>query len=88
MGYHAACTLALAWALLYSPDGRGWDVVDEFPSEWSCLQGRSASVDREAQREIGGALASQPADNPMRQAAYTRAERRITAHYRCSYDRD
>jgi len=88
MKYHAACMLVLAWALLYSPEGREWDVVDEYPSEWSCLQGRTGNVDREVQQAIGGALASQPADNPMRQAAYARAERRITAQYRCSYTKD
>jgi hypothetical protein len=50
--------------------------------------GRTGNVDREVQQAIGGALARQPADNPMRQAAYARAERRITAQYRCSYTKD
>ena len=80
--------LLLAWALLHSPEGTGWDVVDEYPTEWSCLHTRAASVDREIQQDIGSALASQPADNPMRQQAYGRAERRINARYRCSYVRD
>jgi hypothetical protein len=88
MKYHAAGMLALAWALLYSPEGREWEVLDEYPSEWSCLQGRTATADRDIQHEIGSALASQPADNPMRQAAYVRAERRVGARYRCSYTKD
>ena len=88
MKYHAACMLALAWALLYSPEGREWDVLDEYPTEWSCLQGRTGNVEHEIQQEIGSALASQPADNPMRQQAYARAERRMNARYRCSYIRD
>jgi len=88
MRHCTVCMLLLAWALLYSPQGSGWDVVDEYPTEWSCLQGRTANADREIQVEIGSALASQPADNPMRQQAYARAERRINARYRCSYIRD
>jgi hypothetical protein len=88
MKYHAVCMLALAWALLYSPEGDGWDVLDEYPTEWSCLSGRTANVDREVQQQIGSALASQPADNPMRQAAYGRAERRVGARYRCSYTKE
>jgi hypothetical protein len=87
MRRHGVCMLVLSWALL-SSEGRGWDVVDEYPTEWSCLQGRTASVEREIQLEIGSALASQPADNPMRQQAYGRAERRVGARYRCSYTRD
>ncbi len=80
--------LLLAWALLYSPDGDEWEVLDEYPTEWSCLHSRADSVDREIRGEIGSALASQPPDNPMRQQAYARAERRLNARYRCSYTRD
>ena len=87
MRRHAVCTLLLAWALLYS-EGSGSDVLDEYPTEWSCLQGRTANIDREVQTEIGSALASQPADNPMRQQAYGRAARRVSARYRCSNTRD
>ena len=88
MKHHAVSMLALAWALLYSPEGREWDVLDEYPTEWSCLQGRTANADREIQQQMGSALASQPADNPLRQAAYARAERRVGGRYRCSYTRD
>ena len=88
MRHSAAGMLVVAWALLYSPDGSGWDVLDEYPSEWSCMQGRTANAERDIQHEIGGALASQPADNPMRQAAYGRAARRVASRYRCSYTKD
>jgi hypothetical protein len=49
---------------------------------------REASVDRDILDEIGGALASQPADNPLRQQAYGRAARRVAARYRCRSLRD
>jgi hypothetical protein len=32
---------------------------------------------------MGGALASQPADNPLRQDAYRRAEAHVRNRYRC-----
>jgi hypothetical protein len=73
---------------VYSRDGRDWNVLDEFSTSSDCMRVRSASIDAETQQEIGGALASQPADNPMRQAAYVRAERRVGARYRCSYTKD
>lgn len=80
--------LLLAWALVYSRDGGDWEVLDEFASESHCMRVRSASVDRETQEAIGSALASQTADNPLRQQAYDRASRRVAGRYRCSYSSD
>lgn len=77
--------LVLGWALLYSRDG-DWEVLHEFPSESSCSRVRTASVEGEIQEEMGSALAGQPADNPMRQEAYRRAQRRVTGRYRCQHD--
>ena len=80
--------LLLVCALMYSRDGSDWSVLDEFDSDAHCMRVRSASVDAETQQEIGGALASQEADNPMRQLAYGRASRRVAARYRCSCGSD
>jgi hypothetical protein len=78
--------LVLGWALLYSRYGSGWRVVDEFPYRGHCERAMDAHVDHETQREIGGALANQMRDNPMRRAAYERAERRVRDRYRCESD--
>ena len=75
--------LLLVCALMYSRDGNDWRELDEFASDSHCMRVRSASVDGETQEEIGGALASQPVDNPLRQQAYGRASRRVAARYRC-----
>ena len=88
MRHHAIGLLLVAWALIYSREGNDWSVVDEFGSETTCMRVRSATVDRETQDEIGSALASQPADNPMRQQAYERASRRVAGRYRCSSSSD
>ena len=80
--------LLVVWALIYSHEGYGRNIVDEFASQSTCLRVRAASVDRETQDEIGAALAKQPADNPMRQQAYDRASRRVAARYRCSSSSD
>ena len=76
--------LLLACALVYSRDGRDWNVLDEFATSSDCMRIRSASVDAETQQEIGGALASLEVENPMRQQAYGRTSRRVAARYRCS----
>ena len=83
MRVRAAGLVLLGWALVYSRAGEDWSTVDEFASESTCMQVRSASVERETLEEIGGALAGQPADNPMRQQAYDRAVRRVASRYRC-----
>jgi hypothetical protein len=80
--------LLLVCALMYSRDGDDWHALDEFDSDSHCMRVRSASVDAETQQEIGGALASQEVDNPMRQQAYGRASRRVAARYRCSCGSD
>ena len=74
----------LGWVLLYA-DGRNWKVVDDFPYQTTCLRVLSANVDREVRDDIGSALADQPADNPIRQQAYARAERRAGERYRCEW---
>jgi hypothetical protein len=84
MRHSAARMLLLVCALMYSRDGSEWDVLDEFASESHCMRVRAASVEGEVQEEIGGALANQEAENPMRQQAYGRASRRVAARYRCS----
>ena len=88
MRHPAVRMLLLACALVYSRDGRDWNVLDEFATSSDCMRIRSASVDAETQQEIGGALASQEVDNPMRQQAYGRASRRVNARYRCSCGND
>ena len=88
MRNRGAGILLLAWALIYSRDGEDWSVQDEFASESHCMRAREGSVERDTQDEIGSALASQPADNPMRQQAYSRASGRVASRYRCSFSSD
>ena len=81
------CTLAivvLGWVLMYARDGSDWRVIERIESEYTCTQVREAHVATDTRREIGSALADQPADNPMRQQAVARAERRVAPRYRCS----
>jgi hypothetical protein len=73
----------LGWALFYSRHGNDWRIVDEFPREWHCDRARDLSIDRDTQSEIGGALANQSPDNPMRKVAYERAVRHVRGRYRC-----
>jgi hypothetical protein len=81
----AALTLTLlGWALLYT-HGKEWEVMDDFPYQTTCLRVRAMNVDRDIRNEIGETLAEQPPDNPMRQQAYTRAERRVSERYRCEW---
>ena len=85
MRHRAIGIVLVAWALIYSREGDDWSVVDEFATQSTCMQVRSASVDREIQDEIGSALASQPADNPHAPAGVRpRVARRVAARYRCS----
>jgi len=44
--------LLLACALVYSRDGRDWNVLDEFATSSDCMRIRSASVDAETQRRV------------------------------------
>lgn len=73
----------LLWALVYSRDGVEWELVGEYGSSSTCQRVRNAGVDRDILDEMGGALALQPADNPLRREAYSRLERRVAARYRC-----
>ena len=74
----------LGWALFYTRDGTDWRVVEQVESEHTCSQVRAAHVASETRTEIGSALADQPADNPLRQQAVARAERRVGPRYRCA----
>lgn len=76
--------VVLGWALFYARDGTDWRVVERLESEHTCSQVRAAHVASETRAEIGSALADQPADNPMRQQAVVRAERRVGPRYRCA----
>jgi hypothetical protein len=79
--------LLVGWLLLYSRWGGEWRPLDEFSSYSYCNHTRTARVHEESLQEIGGALAGQSGDNPMRQRALARAERRVRARYRCEPDR-
>ena len=76
--------LVSAWVLVHSDTGTEWTVVGQFTSPVPCLQTRTAVVDREVQGSIGGVLAGQPVDNPLRQEAYRRAARHVEDRYRCA----
>jgi len=84
---HAGAMALLGWLLLFSRDPRrpieDWQQVGAYPTEYICAQGRTAEIDRDALARIGQALASQPADNPVRQDAYQRAARTVRDRYRC-----
>ena len=73
----------LGWALLYARNGTDWRVIERSESEYRCSQVLEAHVAIDTRTEIGSALADQPADNPMRQQAVARTERRVAPRYRC-----
>jgi hypothetical protein len=79
--------LAAGWVLLHSADpgarDASWRSVGSYPTEDHCEWARTGETERETLQRIGGALASQPADNPMRQAAYRSAQGKVAARYRC-----
>jgi hypothetical protein len=82
--------LVAGWLLLFSDDPEGrdprWRRIADFASESLCERGRAAEAERMALGRIGGALAMQPADNPLRQEALRRAYARTRDHYRCDRD--
>lgn len=81
---HPVLAIALTtWALLYSRHGTGWLQLDEFTSGSTCHRVQQAWVQREAAREVGSPLASQTADNPLRQRALDRALRKVSPRFRC-----
>jgi hypothetical protein len=88
MPRHALATaIAAGWLLLVSndPDARTpeWRALGSYGSESHCEQGRDAEAEQAATVRIGGALANQPADNPIRQEAFRHAYDRARARYRC-----
>ena len=83
-GAHALAGVVLGWALLYARDGSDWRMMEQLESEHTCAQVRAAHVATDTRAEIGSALADQPADNPMRQQAVARVERRVAPRYRCA----
>ena len=72
----------LGWALLYSRYGNDWQVMNEFAYSDICNRVMDAKVADAARGELG-ALAQQSADNPMRQEAWSRAEKHARARFRC-----
>jgi hypothetical protein len=75
---------ALAWVLVHAGANGDWEPGDDFPTELTCMRVRAITVANAVTAELG-ALADQPVDNPMRQQAFARAERRIGARYRCEW---
>ena len=81
---HTVVAIALtSWTLLYSRYGTTWRPVEEFTSSSTCRRMRGAWVELEAAKEIGSVLASQPADNPLRSRAITRAREDVRGRFRC-----
>jgi hypothetical protein len=76
-------TVLLGWALLYSRHGNDWHVIDQFDYESYCTRVLATRVDEETRAAIGGALAVQAADNPMRVDAYARAQRQVRDRFKC-----
>jgi hypothetical protein len=77
--------LLLGWVLLHAGRDRGWDTIGDFPSSLTCERVLASSVADDVRRDIGSALADQPVDNPIRQQAWVRAERRMRERYRCEW---
>ncbi len=77
---------ALGWALLYSRHGNDWHVIDQFDYESYCTRVLATRVDEETRAAIGGALAVQAADNPLRVEAYDRAQRHVRDRFKCVPD--
>ncbi len=74
------------WILLVNAPSGGWRPLGTYGQEWLCAHMRADAIDRAAVAEMGGALASQPADNPLRQDAYRRAEAHVRNRYRCEQE--
>ena len=77
--------LLFGWVLIHAGHDGVWQPLGDFTSSVTCEQVRDSNVASEALREIGSALADQPADNPMRQQAYDRAARHVRERYRCEW---
>ena len=83
MNRRLVSTIILGWALLYSRHGDEWQRQGDFVQEGSCERVLAARVQDDTLAEVGGALAVQSPDNPMRQEAYRHAERHVRERYRC-----
>ncbi len=83
MNRRLVSTIVLGWALFYSRHGDDWRRQGDFAREGNCEQVLDSRVNSETLTEVGGALAAQAPDNPMRQEAYRRAERHVRERYRC-----
>ena len=84
MNRPARIAALLGWALLYSRHGNDWHVVEQFEFEQHCARVLDSRVDEETRASIGGALAQQSADNPLRVQAYDRAVRHVRDRFRCA----
>ena len=62
-----------------------WSAVERGPYDAHCGRLLAGRVNAETLDRIGTVLAAQPADNPLRQDAYRRAERHVAPRYRCVY---
>jgi hypothetical protein len=80
--------VVLAWVLFHAKREGEWRALDSFASEPTCERVRAADVAEDTRSAIGGALADQPADNPIRRDAFRRAEQRIGQRYRCQWQND
>jgi hypothetical protein len=69
-----------------SRHGSDWQQVGYADSPDQCQQIRSAMVVGEATKDMDAALATQPADNPLRAQAMAREMRSVDARYRCTQD--
>ena len=83
MNHRLVCTIVMGWALFYSRHGDDWRRQGDFTQEGGCERALDARIGNETLAEIGGALAAQSPDNPMRQEAYRHAERHVRERYRC-----
>jgi hypothetical protein len=77
--------LLLGWALVHAGRDGVWEPLGDFGAPVTCERVRESSVAADVLRDIGSALAGLPADNPIRQQAYERADRRIRERYRCEW---
>ena len=83
MGRLPPVVLIGGWILLMNAPSGGWRTLGTYEQEWLCAHMRADAIDRAAMAEVGSALANQPADNPIRQEAYRRAEAHVRNRYRC-----
>jgi hypothetical protein len=82
-----ATILLAGWALMFNPDPDDrrpqWRQVGHYATDSLCERALTLGMQRTTEARIGGALASQPPDNPMREEAYARANFRAQKQYRC-----